>query len=71
MKIKRRDPRYDPQEGDVIKDPEGYYIYVRIRTPRMVFIEPFGKESPMLWCSQNKLWSYRKNAKECEVVITV
>lgn len=68
-KIKRRDPRYDPEMGDVVKDPEGFYIYVQGRSARLVFAQPFGEKKPGLWCTNFKLGYWRRKAKDCEVVI--
>lgn len=64
-----RDPRHDPQQGDVIRDPEGFYVYVTTRTPRRVFAQPFGDNKPSLWCLYHKLWQWRKLTKTAEVVI--
>ena len=69
--MKKRDPRYDPQKGDVIRDPDGFYIYVTGRTPRHVFTETFGDCKPMLWCTRCKLGFWRKKAMDCDVAITV
>lgn len=68
-KPRQRDPRQDPEVGDVLKDPEGFYLYVQGRSPRMVWAQPFGEKRPMLWCSQLKLGFWRRKAKDCEVTI--
>ena len=65
-----RDPRKDPRNGDVVKDPDGFFIYVTTRTPRKVFTKPFGNEKPMMWCLSFSLGFWRRRSKDCEVVIT-
>jgi len=67
--MKARDPKHDPQPGDVLRDPEGWYIYVQARSPRLVWAQPFGEKQPGLWCSHFKLGFWRRKAKDCEVII--
>ena len=64
-----RDPRHDPQPGDVLRDPDGFYIYVSTRTPRLVFTQPFGDKKPMIWCLCWKLGYWRRLAKDAEVIM--
>ena len=62
-KSKRRDPRHDPEEGDVLKDPEGFYLYVTARSSRTLWVRPFGDKKPGLWCSHMKLGFWRQKSQ--------